>query len=1022
LRSFVITLILLVAVIAVVLATAPLLVDWNDYRGLLTRQAEAITGGAVTIDGRIDFSLLPTPTLTLAQTRLTGGDGAGGRTRLGIDRIDLRLRALPLLRGEIRIGDIRLVRPVLEIDRAPDQDALPPDDGNLLLSLIAHRPDRLTVVDGRAVLRDDRSAGHQLGAIDVEVVAQSPDGPFALGGGFEIASRQFDLDARIGRLSPDRVGTLQLTLSRLGRQPARLRYNGAVWWHADNPRLRGEVSVAGQTAGSVAAMVGDVLGRAMEPLPSWLDHPFEVSGKLQADRESMQLEELRLQLAETSADGQLSLAFGASPTMMLGLQIERIELGELPAARPGDLAPLADLSRALRGEIDLSVAALQYRDRGADRVRLRLRLTGDGEVAVEQASAILPGQTDLRFAGRLAATGELVDLRGKVDAVTDDLGTLLAWLDLRPPAVASGRLRTLSVSSALAIDGDLVQLSQTEIRVDATQLRGSAALEINGSADDARPRLVLDLVLDRLNIDAYQDDLLPTDAARLLQRALRDADAEIGARVERLTWRGLLMRDVAIALRADGGRVEVSNASLEMAGEADARLNGEVDLESGAFTWSAELHSTRVAQLLRRLGLPAPLMLSRTPPLTLAVAAAGRPGQFDLEAEIDDGAGRLAAIGEAGWVDGRPRYDLDIELGHPDVNALIRPLGARTAVGGDASPTALSFAGKLTGAADQHTIAGSARLGEMSLTGLLASQMEQPRPRYDLQLSVAEPTFEVLTALLELAGFDPALLLDTPVLGNWPGQPLDLGFLSQFDGSLKLSAKGGLAGDGSELDARLQDATLFVDRASLRLPHGTLSTELTLDTDRPLPFLVASLDLRDLDASWLAAKLDLDPVLEGTMDLQAEATAAGSSPYDLVRTLIGRIELVMGAGQLVGDQMAPIREALRTGRNDHDRSGMPQPDPASGERPALPFSDLVARFSLDRGMASTQSVELTVDDAAVTVAGMIDLLLWAADITVEVAAPDHPDEPIALQVVGPLKRPQTRLTVPPALRAATSAP
>ena len=863
-RSFVITLILLIAVIAAVLATAPYLVDWNDYRGMLTRQAEAITGGAVAIEGRISFSLLPTPTLTLADTRLTGGDGAGGRTRLGIDRIDLRLRALPLLHGEVRIGDVRLVRPVLEIDRAPDRDASPPDDSNPLRSLVAVRPDRLFVVDGRAVLHDDRIAGREFDAIDFEMIAQSRDGPFALRGGFEAAAREFDLDAEIGRLSPDHVGTLQLTLSALGQRPASLRYNGAVWWHPDDLRLRGDVIVAGQSTGSAMAMVGDALGHALPQLPSWLDQPFELAGKLQLDRSALQLDELALLLAETAAEGQLSLAFGTSPAMTLGLQTERLELGDLLAARPGDLTPLVALSRALRGEIDLSVAALQYRDRSADRVRLRLRLTGDGEVAVQQASAILPGQTDLRFTGRLATTGELVDLCGHVDAVTDDLGALLAWLDIKPPAVASGRLRTLSISSALTIDGDAVQLSQMEIRVDASHLRGSAALDINGSADDARPRLALDLVLDRLNIDAYQADLLPTDAARLLQHALPDADAEIGARVGRLTWRGLLMRDVAIALRADEGRLQVSNASLEMAGEADARLDGEVDLESGAFAWSAELHTTRVAQLLRRLGLPAPLMLSRAPPLTLAVAAAGRPGQFDLEAEIDDGAGRLAAIGEAGWVDGHPRYDLEVQLGHPDVNVLIRPLGATTAVGGDASPTSLSFAGKLTGAADQHTIAGSARLGEMSSTGLLAWQTEQPRPRYDLQLSVAEPTFEVLTALLELAGFRPALLADTPVLGNWPRQPLDLGFLSQFDGSLKLSAKGGLAGEGSELDARLQDATLFVDRASAQLPHGSLSTELTLETDRPLPFLVASLDLREVDAggsppSWTSTPCSRGP-------------------------------------------------------------------------------------------------------------------------------------------------------------------
>jgi uncharacterized protein involved in outer membrane biogenesis len=528
-------------------------------------------------------------------------------------------------------------------------------------------------------------------------------------------------------------------------------------------------------------------------------------------------------------------------------------------------------------------------------------------------------------------------------------------------------------------------------------------------------------VLDRLNIDAYQADLLPTDAARLLQRALRHADAEISTRVERLTWRGLLMRDVAIALHADQGRLQVSNASLEVAGEAEARLDGQVDLESGAFAWSAEVHATRVARLLRRLGLPAPLMLSRAPPLTLAVSAAGRPEQFDLEAEIDDGAGRLAASGQAGWVDGRPRYDLELELGHPDFNALVAPLGARTAIGGDATPAALSFAGKLTGAADQRTIAGSARLGDMSLTGLLAWQQERLRHRYDLQLSVAEPTFEALTALLELTGFRPtALLLDTPVLGNWPRQPLDLGWLSQFDGSLKLSAKGGLAGESAELDARLQDAKLFVDRASARLPHGTLGTELTLDTAKPLPFLVASLDLREVDASWLAARLDLDPVLEGTVDLLAEATAAGSSAYDLVRTLIGRVELAMGPGRLVGDEMAPIREALSRGRNDHQNTT--SQDLPSDERPALAFTDLVGHFSLDRGIASTQSVQLEIDDAPATITGVVDLLLWAADLTLEVAVPDHADEPIALQVVGPLKRPQTRLTVPPALRAETAAP
>ncbi len=771
-RSFVITLIVLVAVIVGTLATAPLLVDWNDYRGLLTRQAEAITGGRVTIEGRISFSLLPSPTLTLARIKMTGGTPAGGHGQLVVDRLDLRLRVLRLLRGQVQVADIRLVRPVLQLERPPE-DAPPSNGRNPLMSLIAIRPDRLAVVDGRAVLRGEQGAW-QLGAIDLDLATEGPDGPFALRGSFAALNREFDIDARIGRLSPDNVGTLRLALSARGELPTSLTYNGAVWWDADNPRLRGDVTLAGDDVRLAALMVSDVLGSAAPQLPPWLDRRFEISGALQLDRTRLLVDKLRLLLDDQQADGQLSLAFGAKPSLTLGLRAQRLELADPLAAGLTDLAPLTALSRALHGQIDLSVAALHYRDRSADRVRLRLALTGDGEVAVEQASAILPGQTDLRFEGRQAAAGDATGLRGDLNVVTDDLGALLDWLDLEPAGVEPGRLRTLSLSGALAIDHDAVRLPHLELRVDATKASGSAGLAMGVAG--SRPRLTADLVLDRLNLDAYLADLRPSAAAGLLQPLLRDVDAAITGRVERLTWRDLQLRDVNIALGADQGRLQVSNASFEVADEATARLDGEVDLESGVFSWSTEVRTPRLTRLLRRLGLPAPLMLTRAPPLTLTARAAGEAEQFDLQIEAGDGAGKLSAVGKAGWVDGGPSYDLEVELDHPDFSALVRPLGARTAVSGDAVPAALSFTGKVTGAASGYTIAGAARLGGMSLTGLLARQPEQPRPRYDLQLSVAEPTLDMLKALLELTGLGPpAALLDAPLLGNWPQQALDLG-------------------------------------------------------------------------------------------------------------------------------------------------------------------------------------------------------------------------------------------------------
>jgi uncharacterized protein involved in outer membrane biogenesis len=1010
LRSVIIILVVLVAVVAAVLVTAPRLVDWNDYRELLTRQAEAITGSTVAIEGRISFRLLPTPTLTLARTKLAGGTQAAGRMLLVVDRLDVQLQALPLLLGEVQVGDVRLVRPILQLDQSPGQDAqLPATGRNPVLSLIAIRPHHLTVVDGSVMLRRDQRTSWQFDAIDVEVVAEGQDGPFALQGGFGIGEQPFEIDARIGRLGPDDVATLELELAT-EEAPASLGFTGAIWWDPDDPRLRGEASLAGQGTRSIVTLVDGVLGHAMPALPNWLDRPFEMSGNIQLDRSRLQLDQVRLVLPEMEADGQLDLALGAEPRIALGLRVQRLELSDPLQASPADLAPLAALPPYLEGEIDLSIAELHYRERAVGRIRLRLLLAGDGGIAIEQASAMLPGRTDLRFEGKLAGAGDAVALQGNVDAVSDDLRGLLTWLGMPPPDAAAGRLRTLSLSSAIAIDERALRLSQADVRVDATQLRGSLDLAIGATAGTRR-RLEADVALDRLDVDAYQPDLAPADAAGLVRRALGNADAAIDARIERLTWRGLQMRGLAFALAAENGQLRISDASLEAAGEAQAKLEGQVDLASGDFRWTTEVRMTRLQRLLRRLDFAPPLILARVPPLTLKASAEGRLDGFEVDVEIDDGKGRLTAAGQAGLVDGKPRYELEIELGYPDYGDLLRMLGAAT-IPDDTAP--LSVAGRIArSAASDHTIAGSVRLDTMSVTGLLGWQQQEPRPRFELQLSVGDPRREILIALLELAGLGPApTLLANSFLGNWPTEPLQLGWLSRLDGELNLSAKGGLVGDGLELQARLQDRKLFVERAALELRPGTLQTELIFDVGRPLPFLSAAIDLRDIDAAWLAAKLDLESVVEGALDLNGEMTAAGSNPYDLVRSLLGRLEVSMTEGRLIGDELAPIRQALiaETDGADH-QDGAPQ-EPLTGEPAALAFKNLMGRFALDRGMAVAQSVTLDLDRAEGTVTGLVDLLLWVADLTFELKAPAPGAEPITLKMVGPLERPQTRLALP----------
>ena len=70
-----------------------------------------------------------------------------------------------------------------------------------------------------------------------------------------------------------------------------------------------------------------------------------------------------------------------------------------------------------------------------------------------------------------------------------------------------------------------------------------------------------------------------------------------------------------------------------------------------------------------------------------------------------------------------------------------------------------------------------------------------------------------------------------------------------------------MVGPGFELQARLEQGQLLVDRLAAALWQGRLEAQASFDVGRPLPFMALALDLRAIDPSALAAWLDLPPVV-----------------------------------------------------------------------------------------------------------------------------------------------------------------
>jgi uncharacterized protein involved in outer membrane biogenesis len=997
LRSLIIIAVLLIALIAGLLVAVPRLWEWDDYRDELTARAEAMTGQSVAIQGQIDLDLLPQPRLSLGRTTLSSRPEATDRMRLEVDRLDLELNPLPLLGGRLDVEEVRLVRPVLQIEPAAGgRPGLPQLVGAVgWLPLGLGGPSRVTVVDGRGLLSELMLAGvRTVDDVNLEVFASEPSGAVVLDGTFALNGQPLRVSGRLGRLTDDASSTLRLTLvadDEEQRGASTLTFGGVVWWRSEAPRLRGELVFTGRDARSAIGRLGAAVGRHIVPMPAWLATPFRLAGPVELADDRLLVPDFVVELDGSELTGHLSLILATRPEIDLALQTARVALPAEPAAleRYGGLAALRGFGSMVRGRLQLSIGTLEYRGEAIRRLRAALQLSGDGTAAIEDVRAILPGQTDVSFTGELAGMRDNPELRGNITAVTEDLRGALAWLDLAPDDVAAGRLSSLSLASQVSVGRDAWRLRDLELRVDASRATGSLVV-----APGPRPQVAARLALDRFDVDAYWPHHGPADALARLATPLSAFDAALELQLARLTWGGAQLLDLGFAGRAVDGRLTIHELDVGDLAKASLQLAGEVDLADGDFELSAELRDAHAARLLRRFGFAPSPLLARLEPLKVAGRAEGSLAAAQVELEIEDGSGKVTLAGDAGVSGGEPHYRLIVEAEHPAYQELLRDLGARAYPDeGSAGPLAIS--GRLEYDGGDSLVAGTASLGTTSFTGRIAWENGQGRPQLTARISVGEPTAAVLAGLLDLGGLRlewPAL--DEAVKGRWSERPLAVHLLDRFDGELALSGKGGLAGPGFELSARFADGRLALDRVSMALWGGRLEGKASLELRRPLPYLTAALDLEDADLGELAAWLGVAPVVAGPADLRLEATGAGNSVRALIGSLIGEVEIAVPEGAVL--------EGLPAGF-----VGPAAPLTAGPGETAAALGDLAASLPLRRGVVIAPPLELQVDGTDVQLEGQIDLYLWATDLSLRADA-GGPD----LRIIGPLDRPQVRLSEP----------
>src|SRR3546814_2064007 len=110
---------LVVLLIAGVLI-APSFVDWKAYKGQIAAAVRDATGRELTIAGDIDLAVLPTPALAASRVRLASIPGAANPDMLSLEAMRVRISVGALLRGQIAVESVTLVKPVIALEVTED--------------------------------------------------------------------------------------------------------------------------------------------------------------------------------------------------------------------------------------------------------------------------------------------------------------------------------------------------------------------------------------------------------------------------------------------------------------------------------------------------------------------------------------------------------------------------------------------------------------------------------------------------------------------------------------------------------------------------------------------------------------------------------------------------------------------------------------------------------------------------------------------------------------------------------------
>jgi AsmA protein len=432
-KKLLVSLAIIIVVIVAAALVAPSFIPADKIKAQIVSAVKSSTGRDLTIAGNVSASVLPALSVQVTNVALSNPPGFAAKDLARLGALDVRLKILPLLKGEIEVDSFKLVDPVitLEVNAKGQADwtfatasSTKAESGSSSSAGMMNdiHLGNVGIKNGKLIYSDARSGKSEtLDAINVTIGLKDLDTPLTVEGDLTWRNQPvtLKLDAAKPRVMIAAAGTTPLSIT-VSAAPVKLTFTGKA--AGANKNIDGTVDLA---VPSVRDLVAWTTGKPLD-MPGTGLGPLAIKGNLALAGGRVSFSDAAVTLDAIKSNGEISIdTSGARPVLKGKLAVEALDLNPyLPpetqakakAETPANAAPSQgwsddpiDASALKAADVDfaLSVGSIKMRKIEIGKSAVNVALHG-GQLALDLTDIELykgSGKGTIKLDGNQAGIG-----------------------------------------------------------------------------------------------------------------------------------------------------------------------------------------------------------------------------------------------------------------------------------------------------------------------------------------------------------------------------------------------------------------------------------------------------------------------------------------------------------------------------------------------------------------------------------------------------------------------------------------